>query len=112
MNQFHPFSRFLSKLALLHPKNHTSSANREYPQTWYLMPKKRNHPRLRCLIQQMCGFLTGHELSKTEWGYGGGKYADRWCRWCDKMIRVPHESLYFQFDNARSLVSLVKKWRR
>jgi len=111
MKQSHLFSRILSKLALLHPKNHTSS-NREYPQTWYLMPKKRNYPKLRYFIQQMCGLLTGHELSKTEWGYGGGKYADRWCRWCDKMIRVPHESLYFEFDNARRLMGLVKKRKR
>ncbi len=33
--------------------------------------------------------MTGHEISKTEWGYGGGLFVDRNCRWCDKVIKVP-----------------------
>lgn len=41
------------------------------------------------MLQWICGFLTGHEISKTEWGYGGGKFADCNCRWCDHVIKVP-----------------------
>ena len=46
---------------------------------------KRVYRGLQCL----CGRLTGHEPSKTEWGYGGGRYVDRWCRWCNLQIQVP-----------------------
>lgn len=62
-----------------------------YPQLWYCWPKwtGRRHPRIFRARTWLCGKLTGHELSKTEWGYGGGKYADMNCRWCDKTIRVP-----------------------
>jgi hypothetical protein len=44
---------------------------------------------LRPTLQWLCGILSGHELSETEWGYGGGKMVDRNCRWCDKTIHVP-----------------------
>lgn len=44
---------------------------------------------LRPLLQWFCGLVTGHEPSKTEWGYGGGKFVDRNCRWCDYRIKVP-----------------------
>ena len=43
------------------------------------------------MLEWLCGKLTGHELSKTEWGYGGGKFVDRNCRWCDKVIKVPKQ---------------------
>ena len=33
--------------------------------------------------------VCGHEISKTEWGYGGGAFIDHWCRWCNEMIEVP-----------------------
>lgn len=54
----------------------------------------------------MCG-LTGHELSRTEWGYCGGQYADRWCRWCNKMIKVPKESVYFNFEKSKKLMKQI-----
>lgn len=66
---------------------------REYPQTWYYMPKRRGLVRrgLRAALQWLCGKWGGHELSETEWGYGGGERVDRWCRWCDTRIQVPKE---------------------
>ena len=82
----------------------------DYPQLWYHMPRKRNYPRLRRFLQWGCGLL-GHELSKTEWGYGGGKYADRWCRWCDKIFSVPVESLGFEFESFREMKPIIKQLR-
>jgi hypothetical protein len=85
----------------------------DYPQTWYHMPKRKRFPWTRAFLQFLCGLLGGHELSKTEWGYGGGDYADRWCRWCDKMIQVPRESIYFQFKDSehspREIMNMVGK---
>jgi len=62
-----------------------------YPQLWDCWPKwtSRKNPLVFAIRVRICGWLTGHEISKTEWGYGGGKYADMNCRWCDKTIRVP-----------------------
>lgn len=87
--------KFLVYLSCSWRKNEGKS----YPQTWYYMPKRKRWPWTCKALQWLCG-LTGHELSKTEWGYGGGKYADRWCRWCNKMIVVPKESIYFQFKKS------------
>jgi len=51
---------------------------------------------LRRSLQWLHGLL-GHEPSKTEWGYGGGSSADTWCRWCDKMMRIPIEEARFRY---------------
>jgi hypothetical protein len=74
-----------------------------YPQTWWLwnrlpgpVGKKwfvyENHsypnPLYR-LLTALCGMLTGHDISRTEAGYGGGEYIDRHCRWCDKLFKEP-----------------------
>jgi len=85
---------------------------REYPQLWYCVCRIRPKFLIK-IIQFVCG-LTGHELSKTEWGYGGGKYADRWCRWCNKRVRVPKDSLYFQFDKniVRNLMKMLTNQNR
>ena len=109
-------SKFLAWLTCTWKKNRDT----DYPQTWYYMPPrwsrraqergKTKHSTLGyplCLfLEFFCGLIGGHELSKTEWGYGGGDYADRHCRWCDKVIRVPKESIYFQFKehDARDLI--------
>jgi len=114
-------SEFLAGIS----KNWYKNTDANYPQTWYYMPKswkktknlsskKTKHSfwyPLRIFIQFLCGLLGGHELSKTEWGYGGGEYADRWCRWCDKRVQVPKESIYFQFKdtNPRELMKEVGK---
>jgi hypothetical protein len=102
---------FLARIASLHPFNHIDG-RQEYPQTWYLMPKRNRWPRLVKFLQFLCVIFTGHELSKTEWGYGGGKYADRWCRWCNKMISVPLESTYFQFPMAKEMTKCLKSQKR
>ena len=84
-------------IARCHPKN-WDKRHHEYPQLWYCMPRRwkrdkegnilrRAIPRL--ILEKLCGWLTGHELSKSEWGYGGGKFVDHHCRWCDKVIKVP-----------------------
>lgn len=107
-------------------KNWEKNKDTNYPQTWYYMPPRWKwvwsaesqierpipHPvgfKARKIIEFLCGLIGGHELSKTEWGYGGGKYADRHCRWCDKVIKVPIESIYFQFkdSNTKSLMDEI-----
>jgi hypothetical protein len=93
------FLFLLPFIARIHPKN-WGVTRWEYPQLWYCMPRRwkkhkvhtgivelrRAKPRL--VIEHICEFLTGHELSKTELGYGKG-FIDRNCRWCDKFIQVP-----------------------
>lgn len=66
----------------------------EYPQYWYYMPYWRP---ARNVAQWVCGVLIGHDLSKTEWGYGGGDTVDRHCRWCDKLHKVPISEARFSF---------------
>jgi hypothetical protein len=66
--------------------------DKDYIQFWYCWPKwtsRNKNPNIYRIRIWICGFLTGHELSKTEWGYGGGNFVDRHCRWRDKVIRVP-----------------------
>ena len=82
--------RILPYIALAHPKN-WSAHNRGYPQLWYVWnfrPKPLSKWLRRHVIEKICGALTGHEPSETEWGYGGGDYVDRWCRWCNKLLKV------------------------
>lgn len=74
-------------LSRMHPKNWTRK-RWAYPQLWYSWPIKRG-TEARARLERCCGFLAGHELSMTEWGYGGGKFVDHNCRWCDKQIKVP-----------------------
>lgn len=103
LNRFMLF--ILPLIARLHPSNWRENRWR-YPQTWWLMPKrwievegeyypngqnKLRRAKLRPVLEKICGFLTGHEISNTEYGYGGGKMMDRNCRWCDKFLRIPLE---------------------
>ncbi len=67
----------------------------DYPQTWWLyykvfwwLPRPMRFWGDR-LWQRFCGRFVGHEISRTEKGYGGGPYEDRHCRWCDKVFQVP-----------------------
>jgi hypothetical protein len=82
----------------------------DYFQTWQYVARigKRNKWRAK-IIQFLCGLLTGHELSKTEWGYGGGNKVDRWCRWCNKLIAVDADSFWFQSEKFREFGGLVGK---
>jgi len=85
----------LSTIAKFLKKNH----GKNYPQLWFYVPK---NPTLKKMVQWLCG-LTHHELSKTEWGYGGGDMADRWCRWCNKLIEVPKDSIRFEFKESPNI---------
>ena len=89
---------FKNRLLIKLSKNWYKNKGKDYSQTWYYMPKKFRN--LRKIIQCICGLWDGHELSNTEWGYGGGQYADRWCRWCDKRIKVPKDSIRFNFKDS------------
>lgn len=74
-------------IASLHPKN----KGRDYPQLWYCWPKftGRKNKSMFKIRTYICKLFTGHEISKTEWGYGGGNFVDRNCRWCDELIKIP-----------------------
>lgn len=95
----------LTKIARCHPKN-WRERRQPYPQLWYCMPRKDRWPWIAAALQWLCG-LTGHELSNTEWGYGGGDYADRRCRWCNKKIKVPKDSIRFAFKEYSYLMDEV-----
>lgn len=83
-----------------------------YFQTWPYVSKIRRillvGQLLSKTLQFICG-LFGHELSKTEWGYGGGDTADRWCRWCNKLIVVPKSSIQFAFKETAHMMKNVGK---
>lgn len=98
-------TELLSALARYHETNRLEG-RQGYPQTWWIVAK---WPKwLRIAIQWVCG-KTGHELSTTEWGYGGGDKADCWCRWCNKLVEVPKTSVYFIHPESRPLMKLVAK---
>jgi hypothetical protein len=96
------FLTILPYMARLHPSN-WKEYRWVYPQLWWCMPrrwveteefypngqKKLRRAKPRLVIEHICGFLTGHEISGTELGYGGGNMMDRNCRWCDKSISIP-----------------------
>jgi len=83
-----------------------------YFQTWPYVSRLRRVPVIGLFLTKTIQFvcaLKGHELSKTEWGYGGGDYADRWCRWCNKLIQVPKTSIRFAFKDTADLMKDVGK---
>lgn len=84
-----------------------------YFQTWTWVSRIRDIKFignfLAKTIQTLCGFICGHEPSITEWGYGGGDYADSWCRWCNKLIPVPKEELLTRFPGSGKLMNMVGK---
>jgi len=56
-------------------------------------------------IQFVCG-LFGHTYD-ADWGYGGGEFADAWCRFCDHFEHVHKTSIWFRNREARSLMSQI-----
>jgi hypothetical protein len=86
-------------------------ATMKYFQTWMYVSRMRRIPvvgkLLYLVIQFFCG-IKGHEPSRTEWGYGGGDYADRWCRWCDKHIIVPKDSIRFAFKEHAHMMNHIE----
>ena len=79
----------------------------DYPQTWYFVSGRK--PYISKTIQWLCNLITKHELSETEWGYGGGDYADCWCRWCNKRIKVLKSVIQFKFKDSAWLMDDVGK---
>ena len=109
--------KLLPYIALCFPSNY-KEGRQNYPQLWWIVSRYTRYPLFmtksqwnkrrafhavknccgaplitwrRRFIQWLCGVLTGHEISKTEWGYGGGKFVDCNCRWCDKLIKIHKE---------------------
>lgn len=82
----------------------------KYFQTWMYVSKFNRIPVIGKYvvktIQFICG-LRGHETSKTEWRYGGGEYADCWCRWCNKFIQVPKSVVQFTHKDSSMLMKQV-----
>lgn len=76
----------------------------KYFQTWMYVSRMNRIPVIGKYavktIQFVCA-LRGHEPSKTEWGYGGGEYADVWCRWCNHAWQAPVKELP---NNARAAI--------
>jgi len=69
--------------------------DKPYHQTWAKVSK---YPRyIRKFYQWFCG-LKGHEISATEWGYGGGN-VDCWCRWCNKFGSLKPETARFLWES-------------
>jgi len=98
-------SEILTSIARHHKSNQYENRE-EYPQLWWVVSK---YPKpIKKVIQFLCGFFGGHELSKTEWGYGGG-HADRWCRWCNKLVQVPKTSVYFTNPGAKEMIQEFDK---
>lgn len=85
----------------------------KYFQTWNKLTKLRKIPIIGNIlyraVQSMCGVVIGHEISKTEWGYGGGNSVDVWCRWCNKMMSIPKDEAHFRFPRFRHLHRVIKK---
>ena len=79
----------------------------DYPQTWHFVSGRGK--RITKVIQWICKIITKHPLSETEWSYEGGEYANRWCRWCNKKIRVPKDSIRFEFKDTAWLMDDVEK---
>jgi len=78
---------------------HKSNKGKDYIQGWYCIGV-RHGPKYRFrrpLIESACEFITGHEISDTEWGWGGGERVDCHCRWCDKVFTVPVTEARFRF---------------
>ena len=96
---------------------HHKNQDNDYIQGWYCWPKW-THRWLHCprwtglgarrnpiytIRLWVCGLLIGHQLSKTEWGYGGGQFIDGHCRWCDKLFAVTYEEARFVYPSFNEM---------
>ena len=83
-----------------------------YLQTWHHVAHMKKHsPALVRAIQFVCG-LFGHEISRTEWGYGGGEKVSVWCRWCNKLIVIPMSEARFRFPIMEELKPEIREVMR
>lgn len=98
----------------------------QYPQTWWMqkyIPLRilwrrwynykgnvhRNPLYIYVAVEFLCGLLTGHEVSATEHGYGGGNFIDRHCRWCDKVFLEPiEESEWAQEGELKDIIAEMR----
>lgn len=99
-------TKLLSIIALLFQKNRDTPERMKYPQLWYCMPQNKY---IKISLQFLCKIFGGHELSKTEWGYNGGEYADCWCRWCNRLVQVSKTSLYFTHPQSKDMMKDIGK---
>jgi len=93
-------SKILHFLFSLHPKNH----GKDYVQGWNctgIRHGKKYHYR-RKVLEFVCNIISGHEISETEWGYGGGDMVDCHCRWCDKVIKISTEEARFRYPTFQN----------
>ena len=76
-----------------------------YIQTWGYVAKLREilGEKVYRILQKVCGYITGHEWSKTEWGYGEDG-VDVWCRWCNKFDSSPVKDAVLLFPRIRKLI--------
>ena len=79
-----------------------------YLQTWGVVVRLGRIPLIGNVVVRatkwLCGKLSGHQPSKTEWGYGGGDHGDVWCRWCNQIGQIPRSSLADRYANARRTI--------
>ena len=58
-------------------------------------------------MQFICGMI-GHSFD-GDWGYGGGEYADVWCRHCNKFTQIPKTSVWFTRRESKGMMDMVGK---
>jgi hypothetical protein len=75
-----------------------------YFQTWTYAQSVREccGDRVYRFLQKICGRITGHEWSKTEWGYGMDG-VDVWCRWCGKFDTISMKEAVLIFPEIRKI---------
>lgn len=79
-------------------KTRPNKALKDGHTTRYIIGKVKRVPFigmkiLHPVVAGICFTLIGHEHSGDR-GYGGGKYADIWCNWCDWVLKVPVDEVY------------------
>ena len=79
-----------------------------YFQSWAFIVRLERMPVIGKYVgnvaKWLCGKLTRHQPSKTEWGYGGGDFGDVWCRWCNQAGQIPRAELADRYANARKTI--------
>lgn len=83
-----------------------ASDGRWYPQTWGLV--SRLPAWMQRLARRVCA-RRGHRMSRTEWGYDGGRHLDVWCRWCNHYASVPLSEMPDTGRKALDLMDLARE---
>jgi hypothetical protein len=78
-----------------------------YFQTWPYVARIK--PRwIAKTVQFLCGIF-GHEISKTEWSYGGGNTVDVWCRWCNKLMSIHKTEACARYEQFRKNMDIIER---